>query len=408
MNAQLSIIVPIYNVEKYLIQCIESLLAQTYTQLEIILVVDGSMDNCLEICETFRIKDTRIRLVNKKNGGLVSARKAGLQVATGKYIGFVDGDDWVEPQFCGQLMSFADQYDADIVLGGHKEVVEETVTEVLYNNFEEGYYDALRLEKEIIPYLIFKDGFSNFGIYSYVWNKIFKKSIIDAALKNVSNEISIAEDAAISYPAILNSLNIYITHSAGYRYRQRTDSMVKTTDPAYLDTKKFEALYKHLYSTFNKKENTKVLINQLNQFMVSLMCIRYDLNTVLFDTDKNYLSPFGHIPRDKKIAIVGAGTFGQHLMRRIMYENKYVVSGWFDDCYSGNTILGNPVFALNSINEVKADVILIAYINEITAKNVHKTLLKMSLNGTQIMLPAVFQHLEYPKIINALGLRNEY
>jgi glycosyltransferase involved in cell wall biosynthesis len=407
MNIQLSIIVPIFNVENYLIQCIESLLAQTFTFLEIVLVNDGSTDNSLQICEFFRDNDSRIKLVNKENGGVVSARKAGLRVATGKYIGFVDGDDWVEPKFCEKLMFYAEKYCVDIVIGGHKEEVEGVVTEVLFNNFEEGYYNDAQIQKEIIPQLIFKNGFSNFGVYSYVWNKVFKKTLIESILKNLNDKINIAEDAAISYPAILNSKNIYIAHTAEYRYRQRTDSMVKTTDPTYLDIKKFATVYKHLYSIFNRVEKSDVLINQLHQFMVSLICIRYDLNPILFGHQNNHISPFGHIPTDNKIAIVGAGTFGQHLMRRIMHNNNYTIAGWFDDYYSDKTILGVPVFPLNKINKKNANTILVAYINEKTASRVHAKIIQSSFRDAKIMLPVVFQKLEFPKIINALGLHNE-
>ena len=93
----ISVIVPIYNVEAYLPQCIESILHQTYTDLEIILIDDGSKDGCAGICEEYRQRDSRIVVIHKENGGLVSARKAGLKAAAGAYIAYVDGDDWIEP-----------------------------------------------------------------------------------------------------------------------------------------------------------------------------------------------------------------------------------------------------------------------------------------------------------------------
>lgn len=93
----ISVIVPIYNVAVYLEQCMESILRQTYTELEIILVDDGSTDGCYQICEEYKKKDSRVVVLHKENGGLVSARKAGIQAATGNYIAWVDGDDWIEP-----------------------------------------------------------------------------------------------------------------------------------------------------------------------------------------------------------------------------------------------------------------------------------------------------------------------
>ena len=92
----ISVIVPIYKVEAYLRQCVDSILAQTYTDLDIVLVDDGSTDNCPAICDAYARKDARVQVVHKPNGGLMSARQAGLRVAKGDYVGFVDGDDWIE------------------------------------------------------------------------------------------------------------------------------------------------------------------------------------------------------------------------------------------------------------------------------------------------------------------------
>ena len=99
----ISVLVPIYKIDRYLGICIESLLNQTYKNLEIILVDDGSPDRCPEICDLYASKDERIKVIHKSNGGLVSARKAGLMAAKGEYIGYVDGDDWVGPGFYHSL-----------------------------------------------------------------------------------------------------------------------------------------------------------------------------------------------------------------------------------------------------------------------------------------------------------------
>lgn len=114
----ISIIVPIYNVEKYLDRCINSLLSQSYKNLEIILVDDGSPDNCPQMCDEYLLKDSRIKVIHKKNEGLGYARNSGLSVATGKYISFVDSDDYVSNDMCEKLILSAEKYNADIVYGG--------------------------------------------------------------------------------------------------------------------------------------------------------------------------------------------------------------------------------------------------------------------------------------------------
>lgn len=118
MNSLISVIVPIYKVEKYLRKCIESILSQTYTNLEIILVDDGSPDKCGEICDEYEKKDSRIKVIHKKNGGLSDARNAGLDIMAGNYVAFVDSDDWIEPQMYEHLLAKLHYFHADISIGG--------------------------------------------------------------------------------------------------------------------------------------------------------------------------------------------------------------------------------------------------------------------------------------------------
>ena len=106
-NPLISIIVPVYNVEEFLPKCIDSILAQTYENLEIILVEDGTKDNSGQICDAYAEKDSRIKVIHKENGGLSSARNAGMDVARGEYFGFVDSDDWIEPETYESLMVLA-------------------------------------------------------------------------------------------------------------------------------------------------------------------------------------------------------------------------------------------------------------------------------------------------------------
>ena len=105
-----SIIIPIYNVEQYLRRCVDSVLQQTLENIEIILVDDGSPDNCPLICDQYKAQDNRVKVVHKKNGGLSSARNAGLKIATGEYILFLDSDDWIEPETAEELVSIAEKY----------------------------------------------------------------------------------------------------------------------------------------------------------------------------------------------------------------------------------------------------------------------------------------------------------
>ena len=115
MKATISIIVPIYNVERYLVQCIDSILNQTYKEIQVILVDDGSTDSSGKICDEYRQKDNRIVVIHQENKGLVAARKEGLKKSAGEYVGFVDGDDYIEPQMYARLLAIMESTEADIV-----------------------------------------------------------------------------------------------------------------------------------------------------------------------------------------------------------------------------------------------------------------------------------------------------
>ena len=127
----ISVIVPVYKVEKYLVRCVDSILGQTYSNLEVILVDDGSPDGSGAICDEYAQKDARIRVIHKENGGLSSARNAGIDIATGEYFGFVDSDDWIEPDTYETMLGFARKHDAKMVVGGRYDVDADTMEKTI-------------------------------------------------------------------------------------------------------------------------------------------------------------------------------------------------------------------------------------------------------------------------------------
>ncbi len=399
----LSIIVPIYNVEQYLPQCIESLVSQTYPNLEIILVNDGSPDKSPEICDRYKTLDNRIVVIHKENGGLVSARKAGMQIAKGEFIGFVDGDDWVEPQMFDDMMHYAEKYNVDIVASGHKEELDGNVVEVLYNNLASGYYSKDDLINDLYPKMLCTGVFSQFGVFSYLWNKIFKKSIIFNNQMEVDNQIFMAEDAACTYPTFLNANSVYITNSTFYVYRQRVDSMVKIRDIDHSELNRYSILYNHLYNKFNSSEYSAFLLPQLDLFLLSLLTVRSGLD---FENDGklNELFAYRDIPEGSKIIVCGAGTFGQHLVKRTRSGNKFNQVGWVDDLYRIYKNLGLAVESITQVKKLDYDYILIAFINEKHANEIKKRLLNYGVQAEKILM--VSHYIKYPikELLKRFGL----
>ena len=197
MDTAISVIVPIYKIEAYLPKCIDSLLNQSFTDFELILVNDGSPDSCPMICDDYAKVDARVKVVHKENGGLLSARKEGLKNAKGKYVAYVDGDDWVDIYYLDILFKLAEANSSDLVVTGHYREFDgkiETISPKLT-----GIFDENEIRFSILPKAIYNGRFCEHEISTYVWNKLFKKELLDQVLFDVPNEIIMGEDAAITY-----------------------------------------------------------------------------------------------------------------------------------------------------------------------------------------------------------------
>ena len=165
----ISVIVPVYKVEKYLEKCIESVLKQTYTNLQIILVDDGSPDNCGKICDEYAKKDSRIEVIHKINGGLSDARNVGINRANGRYIGFVDSDDYIKEDMYEKLINLIKEYDADISICNLYDVIDG---KEYVRNKDNGIHEYSRID-------ILKEILLDKNIQSYAWNKLYKKELFD-------------------------------------------------------------------------------------------------------------------------------------------------------------------------------------------------------------------------------------
>ena len=210
----ISVIVPIYKVEKYLRKCIDSIITQTYKNLEIFLVDDGSPDNCGAICDEYARKDERIKVIHKENGGLSSARNAALDVATGDFIMFVDSDDWVEPEFCEKALYTAIRNNVQIVAFGYNNVYTRD------GKIQKRATDKPRIvpSTEAIRHLILKDEV----IFNFAWNKIYKRTLFDEIRYPVGMTY---EDNAVTYLVIHYADNIFVSNDILYNYVRRKESI---------------------------------------------------------------------------------------------------------------------------------------------------------------------------------------
>lgn len=222
-NDLISIIIPVYKVEKYLEKCIESVLKQTYTNLQIILVDDGSPDNCGKICDEYAKKDPRIEVIHKVNGGLSDARNVGIAKAKGKYIGFVDSDDYIKEDMYEILINLIKEYDADVSICNLYDVIDGK--EYIRNN-ENGIQEYSRLE-------ILKEVLLDKNIQSYAWNKLYKKELFDEIKYPIGKKY---EDIGTTFYVFEKCNKIVVTSEPEYYYLKRSDSLVNNvTESTVLD-----------------------------------------------------------------------------------------------------------------------------------------------------------------------------
>jgi glycosyltransferase involved in cell wall biosynthesis len=216
--SKISVIIPVYNTEKYLQECIDSVLSQTFTDFECILVDDGSPDNSGKICDEYAKKDKRIRVIHKENGGVSSARNAGLDIAQGEWIIFVDSDDWVDEKYLEFLYDNAIKNNVDVSICG-------------VNVFEDGFTwhrDKCTRSVTLTPkeaILIMFDIRVSFGGFSF--NKLFKKQIIDNNNLRYDESVSYMEDVQFFYNIFKVVGRIYYSSQPCYFYRQTKTSVTR-------------------------------------------------------------------------------------------------------------------------------------------------------------------------------------
>lgn len=238
MEPTLSIIVPIYNVGKYLDECVNSILAQTFTDFELILVDDGSTDGSGAICDAFAERDRRVRVLHKKNGGVVSARQEGVLAAKGRYVGYVDGDDWIENDMYERLVYYMDKYNCDMAMCDivHEDTARLLETGGTTDNIDDGYYDLEKMKARVFPTMVYSGRFYEFGIYPVVWNKLYKRDKLIKHQCAVDKRITIGDDTACVFPYILDSESMYFIKGVPlYHYRHPESSMTAVYDKIYFD-----------------------------------------------------------------------------------------------------------------------------------------------------------------------------
>ena len=220
-----SVIVPVYKVEEYLPNSIESVLNQTFSDFELILVDDGSPDACPQICDNYKEKDERIKVVHKENGGLASARRAGIKVAQGDYVFNLDSDDLIENDTLECAYKIIKETNCEIVSFSYRWVKNGQTVNITNDGLDEGLYTEKDIEKYIYPRLLMDKDMNH--ISYYLSGKVVKRGLLTPHQLNVNEKISLGEDLCCTVPCYLHAKSVYISKKTAYLYTVRNDSLSK-------------------------------------------------------------------------------------------------------------------------------------------------------------------------------------
>ena len=397
---KVSIIVPIYNIDQYLDQCIQSLVIQTYKNLEIILVNDGSKDGSLEICRFYEKKDRRIKIVNKENGGLVSARKAGIGIASGDYVYYVDGDDWVDNKCIELMVQYVSEYGVEAVIAGHKREFHGSLR-AIKNHLLPGYYDKNAMEKFVYPNMISANKFFQHGVNTYSWGKLVAKELAVKLQLGIPDSIVMGEDAAFTYPMLYQARSIYVAESAWYYYRQRANSILKSPNSDDLELERLGIFFRYLKKNLLPTRFEYRLQKQMQEYFIANAIVR----TGGALQKKRYLEVsclFGKIPIGARVCLYSSGSFGQHLYKKILSTGRYICVGWFDEDFEESQFFGLPVSDPKLISDCQFDFMIVATMssdvfNGVKAKFIQDGISANKIQGIEINPNSIEEQ------INALG-----
>lgn len=373
---KVSVIIPVYNTERYLKQCLNSVLAQTLEEIEIICVDDGSTDSSLSILQSYAENDSRIRIIHKENGGLVSARKAGVKAAKGIYIGYVDSDDWIEPEMYERLYRYGVENQADLVCSGY--FLEGNYTTVHLDNVAAGLYEETKI-RDLREDVIFNLEKKDVGIRASLCCKLFSAEKLKKLQMEVSDEITISEDKMCLLSYLLESKRVYITKEVFYHYLIHPASMVHTPNPRYLEA--VNAVYQYLIRLYDHPAFTKTMRMQAELYLVEMLYkgINSRLgfeNRNLFWVDPYWLET---VPEGSRVVLYGAGELGEVYRRQMGVRKDLTFAGFVDAAWERFAGEDEPVYPPERLPEMDYDVVIITIKNPPKAREIKNSLIRLGI-----------------------------
>lgn len=388
-----SIVVPVYNGEKYLEECILSILNQTYQNLELILVNDGSTDCSEKICSKYAALDSRVHVVSQSNQGGATARKHGTELAQGTYVGYADQDDYIEPDLYQQLMDCCDGFDL---------VVEQWIredglhTRRAFDKLALGAYTTAEDMEFLLDHMInlsLPGGTVNIrsGLAGFMWNKLFRTKLANQIFQETNTAMFPSDDLEFTFRYLLKCRSVLLTDICGYHYRIHQDSNWHSVESGCAHLRNACDFYESLLPAFQGHPRREKLLPQLEQKMAFLLMrapIKMGFGPGAQLQLKTPIFPFINLLNHQRIALYGAGTLGQSYCRQIEKLGQCEVTAWVDDAWKTYRRAGLDVLPPTTLRGNEYDCIVLAFADADTAERGKSQLAMLRIDAHKILWKA--------------------
>lgn len=377
--AYLSIVVPVYNCEKYISRCLKSIVNQTYDNLEIIIINDGSTDNSAEVCRKYAMNDKRIVYVEQPNKGVSYTRKRGIELATGKYIGFVDADDYIELTMYEQLLPYMDK--AELVTSGYYQCERKIADKI-----ERGLYQTPNEIHYFLENAILFHDTNEPGISSNLWSKLFCAQKLKSIMGTVPEDIFYGEDLAILLKYIFECVSYYVSPVCAYHYEPNHYSISNSLNKKYLHN--MNSLYLYIEEAIRQTAYGEFLLPKWNQ--ATWNTVQMAPRFMGFDLKYRwkqirYLSPYMNLLKGKQVILYGAGVVGRDYYRLYQKSGDFDIILWVDSEWEKLKTEGWDVQHPDVIFNTKFDAVLIAVKSAQKAKEIKEYLCLKGIGESKIL-----------------------
>ena len=384
MNELVSVIIPVFNIKNYIEKCIESVVQQNYRNIEIIIVDDGSTDGSGESCRQFADKDSRIKYIYQENQGSVGARKAGLIQARGKYIVFVDGDDYAEINYIEKL---------------YKVMIENAV-EVVHSNYmvdgkNQKHIKQVHLYREkdldlecrvnLLRDNVFEWNSEKEIIECNLYGCIYKKDVIYDCFMELPDSQQYGEDLLCLCNLIMKSKSMMFIPDAYYHYVIREESLNHPKDFMKALSSKV-ALYKELKGILGEYDHSSVLLEKCQVFLGRKILLDFGLiSSEEIQIKEKYLCGFTDLLMGKKIVLYGAGVVGQNIYEQLTNFESIKIVEWVDSDYKNACSIYRNIASPELINTLEYDYIIVAVKRKKMAEEIIDYLSQMNIDRKLIL-----------------------